>query len=120
MEAQMNMYDMAKQLVENETPLDAISLNKEYIRIAEEMLSNNNTKFFFLICPDNRQYVMLQITENSTVDTIRQNLTKIFQNRGTVFFIDKEKFGIVEFWVKDIFTGENYMYQLTPYEVVEV
>lgn len=118
---EISLYSLAKQLVENETPIDPIQFNREMISVAEKIYLGSD-KYYFLICPDLRQYVMFHVNDYSTVESIQKEISETLLNRGTILLIDKdnEDKKIWEFWIKDIFDNQNYMYQLTPYEVVEV
>ena len=118
---EISLYSLAKQLVENETPLDPIQFNREMTSVAEKIYLGSD-QYYFLICPDLRQYVMFHVNDYSTVESIQKEISETLLNRGTILLIDKdnEDKKIWEFWIKDIFDNKNYMYQLTPYEVVEV
>ena len=118
---EISLYSVAKQLVENETPIDPIQFNREMISVAEKIYLGSD-QYYFLICPDLRQYVMFHVNDYSTVESIQKEISETLLNRGTILLIDKdnEDKKIWEFWIKDVFDNQNYMYQLTPYEVVEV
>ena len=111
MEGSITLYEMAKQM-------DMICLNKKLIELAKRMI--NKKEYYMLICPDNRQYVVFHINNSTTTEKIKDNLLEVLLNRGSVLLVDEEKNDIVEFWLKDKFTDNIYMYQLIPYEVVEV
>lgn len=117
---QLTLYDMAKQMVANEEAMDTILLNKNILEISKKM----NDKYYLLICPDLRQYVFLSLSTSACPEKIRQELFSILVNRGDVLLIDNtnEEKEIWEFWIKDKFDGEIYMYQLTNYtnQTVEV
>lgn len=120
MEQTITLYDMARQMVANEEKLDVIALNKKLLEISKEMILIEDTKYFFLICPDLRQYVMMHINQNSTFESVSKELLEIFCNRGDVLLIDPAAENVWEFWIKDKYDENIYMYQLTPYEVLEV
>lgn len=115
MEASLTLYDMAKQMVANESILDPILANKEISSIAALM----NERYYMLICPDLRQYVVIHINKKKN---IAKELLSLLNNRGQLLLIDREEESknVWEFWLKDIYDNEIYMYQLTPYEIVEV
>ena len=118
MEGSITLYEMAKQMVAIEKQMDMICLNKKFIELAKKMI--NKKEYYMLICPDNRQYVVFHINNSTTTEKIKDNLLEVLLNRGSVLLVDEEKNDIVEFWLKDKFTDNIYMYQLIPYEVVEV
>lgn len=115
MEASLTLYDMAKQMVANESIMDPLLVNKEISSISKLM----DDKYYMLICPDLRQYVIMHINKKSNIE---KELSSLLNNRGQILLIDREeeKKKVWEFWLKDIYNNEIYMYQLTPYEVVEV
>jgi hypothetical protein len=74
--------------------------------------------YYMLICPDNRQYVIFHIDgEDSTPSSIKDEVILTLKNRGEIIDIDMthkdEK--IWEIWIKDKYTNDLYMYQLTDY-----
>lgn len=115
MEASLTLYEIAKQMVENESARDPILVNRELNEISKLM----DEKYYMLICPDTRQYVVMHINHRNKIVSELQTL---LNNRGTILLIDREeeKKKVWEFWLKDKYDNEIYMYQLTPYEVVEV
>lgn len=121
-ETQITLYEMAKQMVANETPMDPIQFNIEMKTVAEKICLGLNN-YYFLICPDLRQYVMFHLNiGNSTFESVQKEISETLLNRGSILLIDKEKENenIWEFWIKDIYDESIYMYQLVPYEVLEM
>lgn len=110
-----NLYDFNKNAMKQEKPIDAFLANKRISEIADTMYLNGG--YYFMICPDNRQYVMFHITENPTYARIKEELTITLNNRGKIIDIDMTNAGehIWEIWIEDKFTHELYMYQLINY-----
>lgn len=115
MQASLTLYEIAKQMIENETAKDPILVHRELDEISKLM----NEEYYMLICPDTRQYVVMHISHRNK---IASELQSLLNNRGTILLIDREeeKKNVWEFWLKDAYDNEIYMYQLTPYEIVEV
>ena len=110
-----NLYDFNKNAMKQEKPIDAILANKRLSKISREMKENGN--YYFMICPDNRQYIMFHVDEKSTCYNVQDELTEVLNNRGKLIDIDMTNSDkqIWEFWIEDKFTNELYMYQLVNY-----
>lgn len=110
-----NLYDFNKNAMKQEKPIDAILANKRLSKISKEMKEKGN--YYFMICPDNRQYIMFHVDEKSTCYNIQDELTEVLNNRGKLIDIDMTNSDkqIWEFWIEDKFTNELYMYQLVNY-----
>ena len=110
-----NLYDFNKNAMKQEKPIDAILANKRLSKISREMKEKGN--YYFMICPDNRQYIMFHVDEKSTCYNIQDELTEVLNNRGKLIDIDMTNSDkqIWEFWIEDKFTNELYMYQLVNY-----
>ena len=110
-----NLYDFNKNAMKQEKPIDAILANKRLSKISKEMKENGN--YYFMICPDNRQYIMFHVDEKSTCYNVQDELTEVLNNRGKLIDIDMTNSDkqIWEFWIEDKFTNELYMYQLINY-----
>ena len=116
-----NLYDFNKNAIKQEKPIDAILANKRLSEISRAMKENGN--YYFMICPDNRQYIMFHVDEKSTCYSVQDELTEVLNNRGKLIDIDMTNSNkqIWEFWIEDKFTNELYMYQLINYskDIVE-
>lgn len=114
-----NLYDFNKNAMKQEKPIDAILANKRITDICNTMyISTGIDSYYMLICPDNRQYVIFHIDgEKSTPLSIKNEVILTLKNRGEIIDIDMthkdEK--IWEIWIKDKYTNDLYMYQLTDY-----
>lgn len=120
-QAALTMYEMAKQMVANETPLDPIQFNRIISDVSNQMEKNS---YYLLLCPDLRQYVFLHINESTTNENIQKELSDILLNRGKILLIDDDAADkqIWEFWLQDKYDEQIYMYQLVNYteQTVEV
>jgi hypothetical protein len=116
-----NLYDFNKNAMKQEKPIDVILANKRLSEISRAMKENGN--YYFMICPDNRQYIMFHVDEKSTCYNVQDELTEVLNNRGKLIDIDMTNSDkqIWEFWIEDKFTNELYMYQLINYskDIVE-
>ena len=116
-----NLYEFNKNVIKSQEPIDTILANRRINEIAESMYFLNNKyiedALFFMICPDNRQYILFKIDNDSSIRSICDSLYEVIKNRGKIIDIDmthKDEY-IWEIWIEDRFTKELYMYQLTNY-----
>lgn len=109
------LYEVNQNIISQQKPMDPILVNRKLAYISDLVADG----YWMLMCPEVRQYVVLHI---DNPDNTYPVLREILSNRGIVIDIDStnENDLIWEFWIKDIYDGVIRMYQLTPYEVVEV
>lgn len=108
----MTLYDVAKQLAINESPMDPIMFNEKIKEVIENMLSK---KAWMLLCRERNDYTVFINTDNSCYKKLREELQPTLQNRGTVILIDKQENGAWEIWIRDNITNENFAYYLFDY-----
>lgn len=114
----MEFYEYSKQLVANETPLDPVEVDEKIREIAFDMVKH---EYCLLFNPDLRQYVFFHNKETACPRTFAKELSETLLNRGQILLVDNEK-GVWEIWIKDIYDGKFYLYQLHDYtdSVIEV
>ena len=115
-----NLYDFNKQAIKQQKPMDAILIHTKTEQIAKTMMNNKHPdadSFYFMICPDNRQYILFKINKLSTKENVAAELREVLFNRGKVIDIDSthEDEEVWEIWIEDKFTNELLMYQLINY-----
>ena len=114
-EIKTTVKDIVTELVDKyETPIDPIKFVREIDEISKILIDSN---YLLLICPDLRQYVFMDNSVNGDIKRLSSNLQEILLNRGRVVMIDRdnEEQGVWEFYIKDIYDGKMYFYQLIDY-----
>ena len=105
----VSLYDVNKNLMANETPLDTILLNRKIIEVANCMTAK---EYWMLLCNERKDYSVFKI-ENP--NNLIEELTITLTNRGQVLSIDKQEDGNYEIWIRDYNTQENFVYYLFDY-----
>lgn len=112
-----NLYDINKQLMEKEKPLDPILLNKKikdiftYIDI-----------YAMLLCRERNDYTIFHYNDDIPSEKGIQEIKETLQNRGEILSIEEQPDGTYEIWIRDFNTKENFVYYLFDYSnaIVEV
>lgn len=108
----MNLYDMSKQLIVNESPMDSITFSKTVNTIADKMTSKHA---WMLLCRERNDYTVFVNTDKSSKKKISKELIPTLHNRGSIIFMDEQEGGAWEIWVRDKVTNENFAYYLFDY-----
>ncbi len=115
----LTIYDMNKQLLNNERTLDPIELN---LKIHDIRMSYyyNMPNYLMLLCHDRRDYTIFDFRtaeDDTCFSTFEGDLRCCLLNRGKVLTItptDGEAGQAWEIWVRDE-AGENFCYYLFNY-----
>lgn len=113
-----NLYDFNKQAMTREEPLDAILLN----RATEELVNHmRKYKYTMLLCRERNDYTIFFNNTHKYEQAIKE-VRETLMNRGLILAIDLQDDGAYEIWIRDIDTGENFVYYLFDYSnaVVEI
>lgn len=107
------LYDINKQLVGQDKPLDPIEY-AEKVGIAAHSMWNQ--KYYALICNERRYYTVFNC-KVANLDNVKHELGSVLSSLGLVCDIlpTKEDKDTYEIWIKDIATGEVNMYFLTDW-----
>lgn len=106
------LYDMNKELMKKEPPLDLVQYAKKINEVAEAMKEYN---YVMLLCHDRRDYTLFDLTGFKwDTDELRRDLSEVIGNRGTILAIDLQDTGAYEIWIKGI-DGECFAYYLFDY-----
>lgn len=117
-----NLYDMNKQMMEQEPPLSA-ELRRSAGQMLEEWLEKHfNQKYFMLLCAERKDYTLFNLDKTDTwarpdalrLRVAREDIFECLDNRGTLLAADLQEDGAWEFWIKDI-AGECAAYYFFPY-----
>ena len=106
----ITLYDINKNAMGQEKPLDPIEFNSVTKKLVNEMVEKS--KYWMLLCRERNDYtVFIMLTLTGTLAEIRPTL----QNRGEVIAIDPCESGAYEIWIRDPETKENFLYYLFDY-----
>ena len=108
-----NLYEINKDLMKNETPLDPILLNRKCQEVGEWLCER---EYSMLLCHEQRDYsVFNTCADDALTEAASRDLRDSLTNRGTVVAIDKQPDGNYEIWIRNVETQENYCYYLFDY-----
>lgn len=110
----VQLYDIAKQIVQLENPMDPIQFTRKINEVTKNMIQK---KYWMLLCRERTDFTVFSIdTESSTIKKISKELIPTLRNRGQVLLIDEQPDGAFEIWIRDPETEENFAYYLFNYE----
>ena len=105
------VYDVNKSLMEKEAVLSEKALNK---KLSDVTRFFSKGKYFMLLCHEQRDYTVFELTAGSKADIATDELKICLQNRGNVLAIDATPDNAFEIWIKNKFG--IYAYYLFPYD----
>jgi hypothetical protein len=120
MDAEMNLYDINKQLIAKKPALDFESMDKLMCQIDAWTLSSDNifNNYYMLLCHEERDYTIFHFKQDSD-GCLGSELMECLLNRGEIVDIypENDVYGI---WIRT--GGEDFLYYLFPYDrgVVEL
>ena len=116
-----NLYDMNKQLMEQEPAISeaALQLAKEHLR--NWVTANFKQKYLMLLCHELRDYTVFNLDRTntwyapppSTVFEAVNDIVECMTNRGTLLAIEDQKDGAWELWIRN--PEGCFAYYLFPY-----
>lgn len=120
-----NLYDINKELMKNEKPLDPVAFSSKVNKIAREMFTvceNNDKHYWMLLCNERRDFTLFNIIASKEIAYIVNELKPTLLNRGSILSVDKQEDGTWEIWIRDTVTKENFVYYLFQYDdaVIEI
>ena len=105
----LTLYDMNKQAMAQEPPLDQILFNIKMKEIADVMAKK---EYWMLLNNERKDYTVFKVNNSANIiDEVSITLT----NRGQIISIDKQEDGNYEIWIRDYDTKENFVYYLFDY-----
>lgn len=110
----MSLYDLNKQMLANEKPLDIIQFNRKVEEMVHDISkqAEDGKLYWMLLCHERRDYtIFIVLTTDGTIKEMKPTL----MNRGSVLSIDKQEDGNYEIWIRDENTKENFAYYLFDY-----
>jgi len=110
-DVKMTLYDVTKQLMANENPMDSIAFTRKITEIADDMAKKY---CWMLLCRERNDYTVF-LTDDATVKSISKEMIPTLHNRGQVLIMEKQPDGAYEIWIRDPKTNENFVYYLFDY-----
>ena len=108
----ITLYEVSKQLIANEHPMDSINFTQTMADISSAM---DDKDYFMRLCKERNDYSIF-ITEGCNRKEISKELIPTLSNRGKVLVVDK---GVSDYsweiWIRDPITNENFLYILFDY-----
>ena len=114
----LSMYEINKNLMKEEKPLDPIAINIAIKNAADGILSSFK-KYWMLLCRERNDYTVFIITGSNKLE---DELKETILNRGKLLDISQQEDGNFEIWIRDPETEENFVYYLFDYTfgIIEV
>lgn len=116
-----NLYDMNKQLMEQEPEISEaeLQLAKEHLRTW--LTHKFEQKYFMLLCHELRDYTLFNLDKTNTwkmappitVQTATNDIIECMTNRGKLLVMDEQDDGVWELWVRN--DEGCFAYYLFPY-----
>ena len=114
----LSMYDINKNLMAQEKPLDPIATNRAVKDAADGVLASFK-RYWMLLCRERNDYTVFIINSSKNLEC---ELKETLLNRGQLLDIEKQEDGNFEIWIRDPETKENFVYYLFDYSfgIIEV
>lgn len=105
------VYDLNKNLMQNEKRLPENTLNKKLKEITNFFAKG---KYFMLLCHEKRDYTLFHLTTESKAKQASDELKICLKNRGEVLSIDEAPGNAYEIWI--LSEDGAFAYYLFPYD----
>lgn len=105
------VYEINKELMKNEKPLDYFETQRKIKEVAEYMFEK--ASYFMLLSNENKDYTVFDCRSTSSLDSIIRDLKDCLGNRGTIYSIDIYGANDYEIWIK--IDDEFFVYYLFDY-----
>lgn len=108
----VTLYDLNKQAMSKEEPLDVIAFN---IKVAEMVKELANKKYWMLLNKERTDFSLFVIEHPDKIRKFIEDLSVTLTNRGQIISIAKQEDGNYEIWIRDYNTREDFAYYLFDY-----
>ena len=116
-----NLYDMNKQLMEQEPEITETELQLAKEQLRTWFTNNFNQKYFMLLCHEMRDYTLFnldktnswKIAKPQTITSATEDIIDCMNNRGRLLVIDQQENGAWELWIRN--SEGCFAYYLFPY-----
>lgn len=115
-----NLYDMNKQLMENESQLNEDVLSEKGQQLERWVADVFSQKYLMLLCHEQRDYTVFNLDKTDTwatpdgrLEPVRKDIIECLTNRGTLLAMELQPDNVWEFWIKN--PEGCFAYYLFPY-----
>ena len=108
----VTLYDLNKQAMSKEPPLDVIAFNVKMVEVAKKLATK---KYWMLLCNERKDYSVFKIDKPDKTRKLIDEVSVTLHNRGEILSIDEQEDGNFEIWIKDFSTREAFAYYLFDY-----
>ena len=116
-----NLYDMNKQLMEQESAMSDLAIADAKSHIRRWFEANFKQKYFMLLCHELRDYTLFNLDKTGTWAslptttslTATNDLIECMNNRGQLLVIDQQEDGVWELWIRN--SEGCFAYYFFPY-----
>ena len=116
-----NLYDVNKQLMEQEPEISSVDLQVAKERLSEWIQSNFKQKYLMLLCHDLRDYTLFNLDKTNTWKEmslplaleVSNDIMECMMNRGMLLTVEEQEDGAWELWIRN--EAGCFAYYLFPY-----
>lgn len=116
-----NLYDMNKQIMDKEPPMESETIYEKGIQIETWLEKYGTNKYFMLLCHEQRDYTVFNLDKTSTwaqipalnIRLAREDVLECLTNRGTLLAADLQPDDVWEFWIRN--DEGSFAYYFFPY-----
>lgn len=116
-----NLYDMNKQMMEQEPPITAEELQTAKENLRAWITKHFKQKYLMLLCHELRDYTLFNldktnswaIAQPTTVYQAAGDIVECMTNRGQLLVMDEQEDGAWELWIRN--DEGCFAYYLFPY-----
>ena len=117
-----NLYEMNKQIMENEPPISKEQRKIAKNHLVEWLMNNFKKKYLMLLCHELRDYTVFNLDKTSSelllpavkADAIAEDIFECMANRGRLISFDAAQGDAWEIWIRKS-SKECFAYYLFPY-----
>ena len=116
-----NLYDINKQLMDKEPPMESEAIYEKGIQIETWLEKYETSKYFMLLCHEQRDYTVFNLDKTNTwaqipatnIRLAREDVVECLTNRGTLLAADLQPDDVWEFWIRN--SEGSFVYYFFPY-----
>ena len=117
-----NLYEMNKQIMENEPPISKEERKSAKNHLVEWLMNTFNKKYLMLLCHELRDYTVFNLDKTSSepllpavkAGAIAEDIFECMTNRGQLISFDEVQGNAWEIWIRKS-SKECFVYYLFPY-----
>lgn len=116
-----NLYEMNKQLMEQEPKISEAELQTAKEHLRTWLTHNFEQKYFMLLCHELRDYTLFNLDKThtwrvampQTITNATNDIIECMTNRGELLVVDQQEDGVWELWIRN--PEGCFAYYLFPY-----